>query len=230
MYQKPKSLGAILVLFLTLSFAAVHGTSAFRLLSSAHFSLIASSLLIFKTSIEIGAAFYGIAALFSALAYLLLKERTPEWQLIEDPPPVGIFYLCCEDFDRAALQTLLTLKYRGKISLIVHDDSESADARKEVDRALRSFCIPANFEVLLLRRPKKEGGKSGAVNYILHQTGYLYQYFLLCDNDSTIIDPLAIEKALPYFRDDRVAIVQCRSVPVDNGRHCPVNRFTFSID
>jgi len=79
-------------------------------------------------------------------------------------------------------------------------------------------------EVLLLRRPQRTGGKPGAVNYVLEQTGHLYQYFLLCDNDSTAIDPLAIEKALPYFRDERVAVVQCRSVSVENPHYCWINR------
>jgi hypothetical protein len=51
---------------------------------------------------------------------------------------------------------------------------------------------------------------------VLQQTSHLYDFFLLCDNDSTIVDSAAIEKAALFFRNERTAIVQCRSVAVDS--------------
>jgi GT2 family glycosyltransferase len=144
---------------------------------------------------------------------------------------LGIVYLCCDDLDPEALASLARLRYRGRLHLIVHDDSPTPSGRAAVDAAVARLRPRGRCEVRVLRRPRREGGKAGAVNYVLEQTAHLYAFFLLCDNDSTALDPRTVERALPYFADERVAVVQCRSVAVDSPGYCPANRLLArSID
>jgi len=189
------------------------------------------ALRLFQTTVEVGASFYAFAAVFSAIAYFFITEEEPAQELVSPPPPIGILSLCCDDFDRSAIESLLQLEYRGKVYLIIHDDSQSPESQAEVNSIVEHLRRSTQFEVRLLRRPQKQGGKSGAVNYVLKETGHLYRYFLLCDNDTTVLDARAIEKALPYFDDPSVAIVQCRSVSVDSPDYCALNRLLCrSID
>jgi glycosyl transferase family 2 len=76
----------------------------------------------------------------------------------------------------------------------------------------------------VLRRPDKTGGKAGAVNYALAQTAHLYEYFLLCDNDSTVLAPDALQQALAYMHHREFGGVQFRSVPVADPAYCWANR------
>lgn len=110
-------------------------------------------------------------------------------------------------FVAIGLRSLVSLNYRGRLHLVIHDDSVSATQRKEVDQAVQELRRRTDYEVLLLRRPTKEGGKAGVTNYVLLQTAYLFEYFLLCDNDSTALDPRAIEKALPYFENPAISVL-----------------------
>ena len=222
---------AYTVLASTLAFAGVYGYILLRAAAGGQFSATAMGLRAFQAAVEIGASFYAFAAIFSAIAYLLIKEEEPRLEMVAAPPAIGILSLCCDDFDRAALESLLQLRYRGKVYLIIHDDSRSPASQAEVNRVVDDLRRATDFEVMLLRRPEKQGGKSGAVNYVLQQTGHLYPYFLLCDNDTTVVDELALEKAVPYFENERVAIVQCRSVAVDSPDYCGLNRLLCrSID
>src|SRR6266478_154486 len=212
-------------------FSIVYIWSIYRVAHQGHLTFIVVGLLVFKTLVEVGSSYYGFAFLFIAGAYLFRREGENEFKPVEQPPTVGVIYLCCNDLDRDALFSLASLNYRGKLHLVVHDDSVSATQRKEVDQAVQELRRRTEYEVLLLRRPTKEGGKAGVTNYVLARTAHLFEYFLLCDNDSTALDPRAIEKALPYFEDPRVAIVQCRNVAVVEPSTCSVNRLlSRSID
>lgn len=62
------------------------------------------------------------------------------------------------------------------------------------------------------------------MNYALRQTAHLYEYFILCDNDSTVLDPDLVQRSLPYFEEERTAIVQYQSVGFDSPGYCRVNR------
>jgi hypothetical protein len=212
-------------------FSAAYVWEMYRAIHREQLTLVALGLLAFKTLVEVAASYYGFAFLFIAVAYLLGKETAPEFKPGDHFPPVGLIYLCCGDLDRAALFSLAGLTYRGKLCLIVHDDSNSAAQHREVDQAVEELRRRSDHEILLLRRPCKEGGKAGVTNYVLEQTAHLFEYFLLCDNDSNVLDPLAIEKALPYFQDPKIAIVQCRNVGIIDPDTCHVNRLlSRSID
>lgn len=193
--------------------------------------LVAIALLIFETAVEIGACFYALLFLISAVVYFLLKNKDPKPVRVSDCPPVGILYLCCDDLDREALSSLVRLNYRGQVHLVVHDDSSSPQAREEVDAAVEYLRRQGHSNITILRRPSKDGGKPAAVNYVVERTGHLYDFLLLCDNDSVAEDPDLIERALPYFRDRRVAVVQCRNVAADSPAYSAVNRLlSKSID
>jgi hypothetical protein len=52
----------------------------------------------------------------------------------------------------------------------------------------------------------------------------MYDFFLICDNDSTVLAPDTIQRALPHLRAPSVAGVQFRSVPVADPGYCGANR------
>jgi hypothetical protein len=205
-------------------FSILYIWTLYRATQHSRLSFFVIGLLAFKTLVEVCASYYGFAFLFIAFAYLLRREALAGLRPVPQPPHVGIIYLCCGDLDRAALFSLATLAYRGKTYFVVHDDSVCTAQHQEVDHAVEELRRRTDHEVLLLRRPSKEGGKASATNYVLGQTGHLFEYFLLCDNDSTALDPRAIEKALPYFENPKIAIVQCRNIGVVDGNTCHVNR------
>jgi GT2 family glycosyltransferase len=138
-------------------------------------------------------------------------------------PPVGIIYLCCDDADWSALESLTRLSYPGPLRLIIHDDSRDGDARVAVDRMAKRLSQLREWEVQILRRPHRTGGKPAAVNYALEQSAQLYEYFLLCDNDSTVLDPDTIQRALSYLELSTLGGVQFRSVPVADPGYCRAN-------
>jgi GT2 family glycosyltransferase len=212
-------------------FSLAYTWNIYRVAHQAHLTFVVIGLLAFKTFVEVGSSYYGFAFLFIALAYLFRREGANEFKLLDRLPPVGLIYLCCNDLDRGALFSLASLTYRGKLHLIVHDDSVSADQRREVDQAVQELQRRTHHEVVLLRRPTKEGGKAGVTNYVLAQTAHLFEYFLLCDNDSTALDPHAIEKSLSYFEDPKIAIVQCRNIGIVDSNTCYANRLlSRSVD
>src|SRR5260221_2489146 len=211
-------------------FSVFYTWNIYHLAHQTHLATIVVGLLAFKTLVEVGSSYYGFAFLFIAVAYIFRREGADEFKPVENPPPVGVVYLCCNDLDRTALFSLAGLTYRGKLQFVVHDDSVSVSQRNEVDRAVEELRRRTGNEVLLLRRPTKEGGKAGVTNYVLRETSHLFEYFLLCDNDSEALDPRAIERALPHFEDPRVAIVQFRNVAVVFPKTLSLNRlFSRSI-
>src|SRR6266545_2962221 len=205
---RPNQAMVYLVLLSATLFSIMYARAILGAASQAGLKPIGTELLTFKVLVEVVASYFGIGFVFAA-----------------------IVYLCCDDLDQAAFASLETLRYRGKLYLIVHDDSKSETKRAEVDAAVKHARARRDWEVVLLRRPSREGGKPGAANYVLQHTGSLYECFLLCDNDSTVLDPLAIETALPDFDDPAVAIVQCRNSAVPDPQGCRLNRWlSRSID
>lgn len=193
--------------------------------------LVALAIVAFRAIVEIIAAWYAAWFVLIAAAYLrhrqsakLTKPRTGNPR-----PDVGLVYLCCGDVDEAALNSLARLRYGGNSHLIVHDDSRTPEDQARVAAAVDR--IRRIRDVLLLRRPVREGGKPGAVNYVLAQTAHLYEYFILCDNDSIAFDPDCIDAALACVESDRTAVVQFRCVAANDeteGEFCRV--LSRSID
>ncbi len=229
--HSPNQSLAYFVLLGTTLFGVIHIQTVVHAVAQSNFSFSAIGLLAFQTLVEVAASAYAFSFLFTAGAYLMARDPAPRATVPVRSPAVGIVYLCCDDFDRDSFRSLTELCYRGKLYLIVHDDSRSENRRTEVDEAVRDLRARSACEILVLRRPSTEGGKAGASNYVLDQVGGLVEYILVCDNDSTVVDPWAIERALVYFEDEKVAAIQCRNVAADHSQSCRINRMlSRSID
>lgn len=61
------------------------------------------------------------------------------------------------------------------------------------------------------------------MNYVLEKTAHLYDYFILCDNDSTILQPDIIQRSIPYFDEPDLAVIQYRSLGVISKNYCKAN-------
>ena len=70
-------------------------------------------LVVVKTGIELIAGFYGIAFVLGAIAYLLIDERRKNVVAVRQDVRVGLLYLCCDDVDPSALESLATLSNDG---------------------------------------------------------------------------------------------------------------------
>ena len=220
--DKPRQTLAYLIAAMALVFGSGYCVYVWTTVSSVELSVAALVVLILKTSIEVIASTYGIAFFCGAIAYVLMRDAAPGGLSLAEPP-VGIVYLCCDDADGAALNSLASLSYKGSLFLIIHDDSRHERARRAVDRMAADLRDRRAWDVRVLRRPDKTGGKAGAVNYALSQTGHLYEYLLLCDNDSQVLAADTVERGLAHFGESTGA-VQFRCVPVNDPSYCGANR------
>jgi hypothetical protein len=179
----------------------------------------ARSLLALKLGLEILASFSFITVILKSIDYLLAPapEAMPLRAEGEDggpPPPIAAIYLCAGDLDPVALESLCLLDYPGRYHVFVHDDSGDAEVAERVDDLAGDLATRTGRPIFVLRRPGREGGKPGAVNYVLSRLSGRYPFVLLADNDSTAVDPRALRAALPLLEDPRVAAVQFRNVAV----------------
>lgn len=230
--SRPSNVMAYFIVGCMLVFGVVYINYVAGRLTGVELDAVAFGIVAFKTVVEVLAALYGALFIFIAATYLLRNQRRPaSTGALSATPPVAVIYLCCEDLDVEALHSLATLQYEGKLHLIIHDDSRDERSMREVDDAVERLRS-RRPEVTLLRRPEREGGKSGAVNYVLDQTGDHYEFFLLCDNDSVAKDENTIPKALAYFENDPdLAVVQFRSMGWQTEQSSPINRWlSRSID
>src|SRR5688572_322610 len=224
MKVRPNPAMAVFVVAGTIIFSILYLRYLLQTIAPSEVGWLILLIFVFKTAVEIVASVYGFTFIFGSIFYLFMREKPAVTAPLTNSPPVGIIYLCCDDLDTGALETLARLRYEGQRYLIIHDDSKSDASKSQVDAIADRLSKASAWDVRVLRRPQRTGGKPGALNYVLEQTGDLYDFFLLCDNDSTAEDVLTIEKALPYFQNERVAIVQCRSVAVDSPDYSRVNR------
>jgi GT2 family glycosyltransferase len=224
MTELPRQTVARVTLACFCVFSVVYVAHVIGTVSDIHLSLGGWALLASKTAVELVAAGYGIAYTSSAIAFLLMRDATaPDTGATPRLPRIGLVYLCCDDADADALESLALLSYTGPLALVIHDDGRDPAAHASIDSLADRLRNQRDWDVRVLRRPERVGGKAGAVNYVLDHSGHLYDFWLLCDNDSTVLDPATVDRALNHMRDD-VAIVQLRSVPVENAAYCSVNR------
>lgn len=181
-------------------------------------------IFLFKLPIEMISSIYCISFLLLGLTFLFIRQKPTIKHRLTNKPPVGVIYLCYNDLDEEALRSLMTLSYDGNIFLIIHDDSTDPAANAETEKIARHLAtINDRIHIRVLRRKHKTGGKAGAMNYVLEKTAHLYDYFILCDNDSTILQPDIIERSLPFFDNSQLAIVQYRSLGIIRKDYCKAN-------
>ena len=172
-----------------------------------------TALAIARLGIELIAGFYVVSTILKCLDYLLAPSSSVTSQPFVAGPPgemprVAILYLCCDDYDPDALRSLCELEYPGHLELIVHDDGGKGPS--SLDRRVRAVAEEAGMPVTIMRRPRREGGKAGAVNFVLDRIAARFDLLLMCDNDSTALDRRAIAKCVSHFQDPDVAAVQFR--------------------
>ena len=67
----------------------------------------------------------------------------------------------------ACLESLCKTNTNGPFKIIVHDDSQTPDEKSKVDETVQSLSERYDVELEVLRRGNREGGKPGAMNYVL---------------------------------------------------------------
>ncbi|HKY33613.1 MAG TPA: glycosyltransferase family 2 protein [Candidatus Polarisedimenticolia bacterium] len=173
--------------------------------------------------VEAIAGFYVCSTILKCADYLLIRREKRTRPPAPPPgaawPAVGVLYLCCDDFDPEAFESLCGLSYPGPWTLLVHDDGAGA-----VEERVRVLAGRRGMKAEFFHRPERTGGKPGAVNHVLERIGTRFEYLLFCDNDSFALDPEAIQKALARFSDPRVAAVQFRGVGISSPGDPPARR------
>jgi cellulose synthase/poly-beta-1,6-N-acetylglucosamine synthase-like glycosyltransferase len=145
------------------------------------------------------------------LAYRLVPWRRQALapRASRDLPLVGLVYPTCNDFSARSLGSSLAQDY-ANCEIIILDDSDSPAYKKEVDEFAEERGIP------VVRREGRKGYKAGNLNHYLRSAdGQRLDYFVIVDSDE-ILPPHFITRALDYFEDRGVGIVQANHVATRN--------------
>jgi GT2 family glycosyltransferase len=224
--ERPRQILGVIVLVASVLFAAGYVAHVLVSIGATRLNPLAWAVLSAKVGIELVASAYGMAFFISAIAFLFMadgRQARPSRSGLRRHR-VAVVYLSCDDADWSALESFLSLSYQGPLLLIIQDDSRDSAKQAALDRMSAELMRRRDWDVRLLRRPERTGGKAGALNYVLDETGHLHDFFVLCDNDSTVLDDDTIERALSYVEKSDTAVVQFRSVPVADPNYCAANR------
>jgi cellulose synthase/poly-beta-1,6-N-acetylglucosamine synthase-like glycosyltransferase len=199
-------------------------------------------VLVAKVLIEVAASVFAVFYLLVALLYkaptLHLAEASELTTSTKDgtrrlvtPKRIAIVYLCCNDLDKEAVESILSCRYESLVKLIIHDDSTNHQYASEVTQFIEEMRGKYSTEIILVRRSARTGGKPGALNNVFTRYHKDFDYFFICDSDSYITDPDFLNKSLPYFRDSGVALVQLRNLGVTKKEDgVPYKLLSLSID
>lgn len=99
------------------------------------------------------------------------------------PGKVAILYTTCNDFNPAALMTLINQKHVAT-DIFILDDSTSDTVRDQIDEWVNSHPV----DVLVVRRSNRMGYKGGNINHWLSKFGdpNRYPYILIADADECL--------------------------------------------
>ncbi len=124
-------------------------------------------------------------------------------------PRVGLLYVTCNDFSEDSLAASLTQDYANCRAVIL-DDSSKPEYIARVDEFARMRGIP------VVRRADRAGFKAGNLNHYLRSDDALdLDYFVIIDSDE-VLPPEFITRALDYFEDTDIGIVQANHVATRN--------------
>jgi cellulose synthase/poly-beta-1,6-N-acetylglucosamine synthase-like glycosyltransferase len=165
-----------------------------------------------KSGIEIVASGFAIFYILVAVTYRKPDAIHRMAKPTNKHSHIAIAYLCCEDMDQMALQSVVECGVKHSAHLLLHDDSNSKESREMVNAAVKGLEDHYSVSIQVLRRPHRVGGKPGAVNNILPNLPPSVEFLLLCDNDSFLSHDDFLDKALTYFDVPEVAIVQFRNL------------------
>lgn len=170
-------------------------------------------LTVVRHLIEMLCVVYAVVFVATAVRYVLVRNR-PEAARAHgsgEYPAMGVVYLCCNDLEEGAVESLSRLRYPGRLVHILHDDSVNPDENKRVDMLVARLEARTGVRWRVLRRSEKGGGKPGAMQYVLDRTGDDHELFLITDNDSYVRDGDVLTRAAGEFGDPGVGAVQFRN-------------------
>lgn len=165
-----------------------------------------------KAGIEVIASGFAMFYFLVALFYKKPTTNRPETDRSEPYQHIAIAYLCCDDLEHRALESVVACAARYSAHLLLHDDSVSTESRADIDKVATVLGDKYAQPIHMIRRSDRVGGKPGAVNNILQNLPPDIEYLLLCDNDSFLPDCNFLEEALTYFHTPEVAVVQLRNI------------------
>uniref|UniRef100_UPI0025BCCA86 glycosyltransferase n=1 Tax=Halomonas sp. TaxID=1486246 RepID=UPI0025BCCA86 len=189
--------------------------------------------ILFKALIEIWCSLYAGYFVFISLHYLAtVGKREPDsYDTNANCPSLAIVYLCCEDVEPDCLETLCKTKTSGAFKVIVHDDSKDPSEKIRVDETAQRLSHKYDVDIEVLRRGNREGGKPGAMNYVLERIPESFEWMLLCDNDSMSMDDQWYLKVSQELKDPKLACVQFRNVgTTSKSASALMKNLTRSID
>ncbi len=137
----------------------------------------------------------------------LLSAPAPSSIPAASGPRVLLLYTTCDDFDEDSLWRSMSQTYPGCCTLIL-DDSKTAEYLERIDVFASRHGLP------VVRRRTRVGFKAGNLNHLLGVA--CFDFFVLLDSDE-IIPPDFVERAMPYFAEPGVGIVQANHVSSREG-------------
>lgn len=166
-----------------------------------------------KTGIEVVASLYALFYLLVALTYRVPKGAS----LLQNKSHteiggIAIGYLCCDDLDPDALESIARFCGCKEVPILVHDDSSELASRKQVDRVVLALSQKYGRTITVIRRNQRIGGKPQAVNNLVAYLTDDIEYLLLCDSDSYFYHTDILEQGLSCFNEPSVALVQFRNI------------------
>ena len=166
-----------------------------------------------KTTIEVIASVYAFFYLFVSVYYQKPKDAPPSFTTKEFiNAQTVVTYLCCDDFDPEALESIVRNCDDNLLNIIVHDDSFSFANRDKIDEIVANLSQRYRKEIKIMRRKDRAGGKPGAVNNVINNLNKETEYLIICDSDSYFYDRSFFSRALSYFQDASIALVQFRNI------------------
>jgi len=152
----------------------------------------------------------GIKDVVYPFAYRLTpwRKQSPPPRAAPDMPLVGLVYVTCNDFSEYALASSIVQDYPNCRRVIL-DDSSRPEYIAQVDE----YAQATGIEVV--RRGDRRGFKGGNLNNYLRAAGQRLDYFVIIDSDE-ILPPNFVTRALDYFEDPSVGVLQANHVATRN--------------
>jgi len=153
----------------------------------------------------------GMKDVIYPLAYRIMpwKRQSVPRRTGTGTPLVGLLYVTCNDFSAESLSASIRQDY-ANYEVVILDDSSQPEYLGQVDDYARLHGIP------VIRRPDRRGFKAGNLNnYLRSVDGQRLDYFGIVDSDE-VLPPDFITRALDYFADPDIGIVQGNHIATRN--------------
>jgi cellulose synthase/poly-beta-1,6-N-acetylglucosamine synthase-like glycosyltransferase len=159
--------------------------------------------------------------IYTAYFYIYHSHRLGTSTASTQPqtPLVELIYCTHNDFTPESLLASMKQDYPN-YKVIILDDSDTSEKLAEV------AAFGNLYTIQVVRRDSRQGHKAGNLNnYLQNCTA---DFFVVLDSDE-IIPPDFITKALPYFQDPRIAVMQGNHVATNN-QNAFMRRFSDGVE